>query len=71
MQSPPGRDPAYDLKKTSQVRLGPRPTGRADDERNAPLDGGAEGRLQIALNLSEMPAETLRQFASGLLEITY
>jgi transcriptional regulator with XRE-family HTH domain len=27
--------------------------------------------LQIALNLSEMPAETLRQFASGLLEITY
>lgn len=27
--------------------------------------------LQIALNLSEMPADTLRQFASGLLEITY
>jgi transcriptional regulator with XRE-family HTH domain len=27
--------------------------------------------LQIALNLSQMPAETLRQFASGLLEITY
>jgi hypothetical protein len=27
--------------------------------------------LQIALNLSEMPAESLRQFASGLLEITY
>ena len=27
--------------------------------------------IQIALNLSEMPAETLRQFASGLLEITY
>lgn len=27
--------------------------------------------LQIAMNLSEMPAETLRQIASGLLEITY
>jgi len=27
--------------------------------------------LQIARNLSEMPADTLRQFASGLLEITY
>jgi transcriptional regulator with XRE-family HTH domain len=27
--------------------------------------------LQIALNLSQMPAESLRQFASGLLEITY
>jgi len=27
--------------------------------------------LQIALNLSLMPADTLRQFASGLLEITY
>ena len=27
--------------------------------------------LQIALNLSQMPAEILRQFASGLLEITY
>jgi transcriptional regulator with XRE-family HTH domain len=27
--------------------------------------------LQIAHNLSEMPADTLRQFASGLLEITY
>jgi transcriptional regulator with XRE-family HTH domain len=27
--------------------------------------------VQIALNLSEMPADTLRQFASGLLEITY
>jgi len=27
--------------------------------------------LQIALNLSQMPADTLRQFASGLLEITY
>jgi transcriptional regulator with XRE-family HTH domain len=27
--------------------------------------------LQVALNLSQMPAETLRQFASGLLEITY
>jgi transcriptional regulator with XRE-family HTH domain len=27
--------------------------------------------LQIAINLSEMPAETLRQIASGLLEITY
>jgi transcriptional regulator with XRE-family HTH domain len=27
--------------------------------------------LQIAMNLSEMPADTLRQIASGLLEITY
>jgi len=27
--------------------------------------------LRIAVNLSQMPAETLRQFASGLLEITY
>jgi len=27
--------------------------------------------LQIAMNLSQMPAETLRQIASGLLEITY
>jgi transcriptional regulator with XRE-family HTH domain len=27
--------------------------------------------LQIALNLSQMPAEALRQFATGLLEITY
>jgi transcriptional regulator with XRE-family HTH domain len=27
--------------------------------------------LQIARNLSQMPAETLRQIASGLLEITY
>jgi transcriptional regulator with XRE-family HTH domain len=27
--------------------------------------------LQIAMNLSRMPAETLRQIASGLLEITY
>jgi len=27
--------------------------------------------LQIAQNLSEMPAETLRQIAAGLLEITY
>lgn len=27
--------------------------------------------VQIALNLSQMPAEALRQFASGLLEITY
>jgi len=27
--------------------------------------------LQVAMNLSEMPAETLRQIASGLLEITY
>lgn len=27
--------------------------------------------LQIAVNLSQMPAEALRQFASGLLEITY
>jgi transcriptional regulator with XRE-family HTH domain len=27
--------------------------------------------LQIALSLSQMPAEALRQFASGLLEITY
>jgi transcriptional regulator with XRE-family HTH domain len=27
--------------------------------------------LQIAINLSQMPAETLRQIATGLLEITY
>jgi transcriptional regulator with XRE-family HTH domain len=27
--------------------------------------------LQVALNLSQMPAETLRQLASGLFEITY
>jgi transcriptional regulator with XRE-family HTH domain len=27
--------------------------------------------LRIAMNLSEMPADTLRQIASGLLEITY
>jgi transcriptional regulator with XRE-family HTH domain len=27
--------------------------------------------LQVAMNLSQMPAETLRQIASGLLEITY
>jgi len=27
--------------------------------------------LRIAINLSEMPADTLRQIASGLLEITY
>jgi transcriptional regulator with XRE-family HTH domain len=27
--------------------------------------------LQIAMNLSQMPAETLRRIASGLLEITY
>lgn len=27
--------------------------------------------LQVAMNLSHMPAETLRQIASGLLEITY
>jgi transcriptional regulator with XRE-family HTH domain len=27
--------------------------------------------LQVAMNLSRMPAETLRQIASGLLEITY
>jgi transcriptional regulator with XRE-family HTH domain len=27
--------------------------------------------LQIAMNLSQMPSETLRQIASGLLEITY
>jgi transcriptional regulator with XRE-family HTH domain len=27
--------------------------------------------VQIALNLSQMPAQALRQFASGLLEITY
>lgn len=27
--------------------------------------------LQVAMNLSEMPADTLRQIASGLLEITY
>jgi len=27
--------------------------------------------LQIAMNLSDMPAESLRQIASGLLEITY
>ena len=27
--------------------------------------------LQVAMNLSQMPAETIRQIASGLLEITY
>jgi hypothetical protein len=27
--------------------------------------------LQVAMNLSHMPAEALRQIASGLLEITY
>jgi transcriptional regulator with XRE-family HTH domain len=27
--------------------------------------------LQVAMNLSQMPSDTLRQIASGLLEITY
>ena len=36
-------------------------------------DGERQNELMtpIAMNLSEMPAETLRQIASGLLEITY
>jgi transcriptional regulator with XRE-family HTH domain len=59
--------PAADLAETSPVDLAHlSPDLRAFVQK--PMNAAY---LRIALNLSQMPAETLRQFAAGLLEITY
>ena len=61
--APPAPDPA-ESPPADLAHLSPELRAFVQEPMNAAY-------LQIALNLSQMPAETLRQFASGLLEITY